>query len=542
MKGIAILQARTNSTRLPGKVLLPIRGVPLVVLAARRAANTGREVVVATSNEATDDALASLLADADIRCYRGSLENTLQRIVGALEGYGDDTLVFRLTADNVFPDGSLLDEMEEEFVRRGLKYLCCNGERSGLPYGMSAELTRAKYLREAAQTTTSQYDQEHVTPYIRRTFGETYFERYRHLSKGHFRCTVDCLDDYLAIQSVFFGVASPERSPALELINHLPSAPYQPQQTAPARKMVLGTAQLGLAYGIANQSGQPNQTTADTLIKTAIASGATFLDTARAYGDSEEVIGNTLKSGWGGRAKIITKLSPLTDCPPEASRVTVNAFVDASIFRSCSALRTQKLDVLLLHRTSHLSDWSGAAWARLLEHKADGRLKALGVSVQSPVELDQALAAHEVEFIQMPFNVLDSRWDALIPKIRATKQQRPLMIHARSALLQGLLPSTTPEHWHKANVSNPEAVIEWLTDQCREAGRASVSNFCLSFVKSLDWVDGVVVGMETCDQLSENIRIFCGPDLPAQQMQNILASRPTLEEHTLNPASWRNCR
>ncbi|MGV3468695.1 aldo/keto reductase [Limnobacter sp.] len=540
MKSIAILQARTNSTRLPGKVILPVRGVPLVVLAAQRAANTGREVVVATSIEATDDTLASLLAEAGIRCYRGSLENTLQRIVGALEGYGDDTPVFRLTADNVFPDGSLLDEMEEEFLLRGIKYLCCNGERSGLPYGMSAELTYAKYLREAATTATSQFDKEHVTPYIRRKFGETYFERYKHFGKGHFRCTVDCLDDYLVVQNVFSGTVSPVRTPALELIERLPHAPYQPQQSAAVRKLALGTAQLGLTYGIANKAGQPDQTTANTLIKTAIANGVTILDTARAYGDSEEVIGNTLKSGWGGRAQIITKLSPLVECPPQATPATVNAFVDASIFQSCTALRTQKLDVLMLHRTSHLSDWSGAAWDRLLKHKADNRLKALGVSVQSPLELEQALSIHEIEVIQMPFNVLDSRWDALIPMIRIVKQQRPLVIHARSALLQGLLPSTSTEHWHRANVSNPRTVMEWLSNKSRETGRANVVDFCLSFVKSLDWVDSVVVGVETCDQLNENIRIFSGPDLTTQQVQNILTSCPALGEDTLNPARWRD--
>ncbi len=540
MKSVAILQARTNSTRLPGKVFLPISGIPLVVLAARRAANTGREVIVATSNEATDNALAALLMGAGIRCYRGSLENPLQRIVDALKGYGDDTLVFRLTADNAFPDGSLLDEMEEEFLRHSLKYLCCNGEKSGLPYGMSAELTRAQYLREAAETATSQHDQEHVTPYIRRKYGETYFERYRNLSNGHLRCTVDCLDDYLAIQHVFSEVSLPELAPAFELIDRLQGAPYQPQQSTPVRKLVLGTAQLGLAYGIANQSGQPDKTIADILIKTAIANGVTFLDTARAYGDSEEVIGNALKYGWEGRVQIITKLSPLLDCPAEATTATINAFVDASIFRSCTELRTQKLDVLMLHRASHMWDWSGAVWARLFEHRAEGRLQSLGASIQSPDELEQVLATPEIAFIQMPFNVLDWRWDSLIPRIREAKHQRSLVVHVRSSLLQGLLPSATSEHWHKANVVKPVPVMDWLRGQCREAGRASVADFCLSFVKSLDWVDGVVVGMETLDQLAENIGIFCGADLPDQQVRKISVSRPMLDELSLNPACWRS--
>jgi spore coat polysaccharide biosynthesis protein SpsF (cytidylyltransferase family) len=113
---LVIIQARTNSSRLPGKVLLPIAGLPLVVLAARRAANAGANVIVATSDEPSDDVLAKVLADAGIQCFRGSLENTLDRMVGALAGYDDDILVFRLTADNVFPDGTLLKEMEEDFL------------------------------------------------------------------------------------------------------------------------------------------------------------------------------------------------------------------------------------------------------------------------------------------------------------------------------------------------------------------------------------------------------------------------------------------
>lgn len=539
MKSVAVLQARTNSSRLPGKVLLPVSGIPLVVLAARRAANTGREVIVATSKEATDDALAELVAHHGIRCYRGSLDNTLERVVAALEGYDDDTLVFRLTADNVFPDGSLLDEIEQDFIQRNLDYLCCNGEKSGFPYGMSAELTRLRHLRKAAVSAQSKHDQEHVTPYIRRTFGDAYFEKYKVLSKGHFRCTVDCLDDYVGILQVFSGIEDATCIPALELIQRLNAASYQPLQPMPAAKLVLGTAQLGLSYGVANQSGKPDQATAESLIKTAIANGAACIDTARAYGNSEEVIGNALKSGWEGRATIITKLSPLTDCPSDATPTIVNAFVDASIYKSSAALRMQSLDVLMLHRASHMNDWNGAAWARLLEYKASGTLKALGVSVQNPEELELALDSPDVGFIQMPFNVLDWRWDHLLPKIRDQKQQRTLVIHVRSALLQGILPSTAVEHWRKANVLRPEPIINWLTEQCLNTGRASVADFCLSFVKSLDWVDGLVVGMESMDQLAENVKILCGSDLSRKEINAIAATRPRIEEESLNPACWR---
>lgn len=524
--------------RLPGKVLLPVGGLPVVVLAARRASNTGRQVIVAISNEVTDDPLAELLTESDIRFYRGSMENTLQRIVNALENYSDNTLVFRLTSDNVFPDGLLMDEMEEDFIQRGLKYLCCNGEDSGLPYGVSAELMRLECLREAANATQSKYDQEHVTPYISRKFGSAFFERYKYLNKGHFRCTIDCLEDYQVVRKVFSEVRDPIKVSVFELIERLNEAPYQPKHNKPASKLVLGTAQLGSDYGIANCFGKPDRITAERLIKEAIVNGVAYIDTARAYGSSEEVIGGALKRGWIGRAKVITKLSPLSDCPTDASTATINAYVDASVFGSCRALGVHKIDVMLLHCTSHLSDWSGTVWARLLEHKSDGTLETLGASVQSPQELEKALSIPEIEVIQMPFNILDWRWDGLISRVRTTKLERSLIIHVRSALLQGLIPSRSIHHWQKANVRNPALIIEWLHSISQKAGRTTVADFCLSFVKSLDWVDGVVVGMETLGQLHENVRSVSSNDLSDEEVINLLANRPILHEKSLNPGYW----
>ncbi|HEY8360977.1 MAG TPA: hypothetical protein VIL30_26255, partial [Ramlibacter sp.] len=106
---IVVLQARTSSSRLPAKVLLPLAGMPVAVLAARRAANTGSQVIVATSTGGDDDALAGLLRDHGIPCHRGSLHDVLQRMVDAAAGYPDHSVFVRLTADNVFPDGALID-------------------------------------------------------------------------------------------------------------------------------------------------------------------------------------------------------------------------------------------------------------------------------------------------------------------------------------------------------------------------------------------------------------------------------------------------
>ena len=518
--------------------MLPINGIPIVVLAAKRAANTGREVIVATSEEPTDDALEHLVKQYRLSCYRGSLDNTLERIVNALSSYEGDTLVFRLTADNVFPDGKLLDEMEEDFRRRKLDYLCCSGEHSGLPYGMSAELTYLRHMREAYVSARDQYDQEHVTPYIRRKFGVSYFEDYKGLGKGGFRCTVDCLDDYLGVQAAFADIGDAVSASSFDLIHNLQNVSYQPFQDKLASKLVLGTAQLGLHYGISNQSGAPSQALAEQIIKTAIVNGACYIDTARAYGNSEEVIGNALNHGWKGRARIITKLSPLSDCHALASESIVNAFVDASIYQSCVALRVSSLDVLMLHRASHVVDWDGALWSRLIKHREEGVIKDIGVSVQTPQELEKVLDIADVKFVQMPFNILDRRWDKLIAKVQEKRRERGLVVHARSALLQGLLPSKDLRHWQRAHVTEAKQVMSWLGEN---SPKAEVVNLCLNFVRSTEWVDGVVVGVESMPQLIENIEILCGPELAQEDMNRLLLSRPLLTEESLNPALWEQC-
>ncbi len=539
MSSIAVLQARTNSSRLPGKVLLPIKGIPLAVLAAKRAINTGRDIIVATSVEHSDDGLAALIQSHGLRCFRGSLENTLDRVVNALSAYEDQTIVFRLTADNVFPDGALLDEIEEEFLARGLEYLCCNGEHSGLPYGMSVEVTRLAHLRDAVKESACAYDQEHVTPYVIRKFGATFFQKYTNLKKGHFRCTIDCLDDYLGIQKVFADVDNPVQESSFVLVKRLEQVPFQPLAISPTPKLVLGTVQLGCNYGIANTTGQPDKKQCQELIKTAIANGVMYLDTARAYGNSEEMIGQSLKSGWEGRAKIISKLSPLDDCPYDAHNSNLHAFVDASIFKSCSALRVQKIDVLMLHRVSHLSDWKGRLWQRLLDLQSLGIIGQLGASVQNPGELSKALSVPEIHYIQLPYNLLDWRWDPIIPEILAIKALRKLTIHVRSALLQGLLPSNKEEHWLRANVGQSFAVKDWLENQARNCHRVNVADLCLNYVNALPWVDGIAIGMDNMGQLIENINHFNRAPLSASQVKNIQNTRPKLSEATLNPTLWR---
>lgn len=538
MNAVAILQARMSSSRLPGKALLPIGGMPAVVLAARRAGNRGCEVRVATSTESSDHVLADTMAEAGITCFRGSLNDVLGRFVEAIADIPDDVVVVRLTADNMLPDGELIDVLTREFLATKAAYLVCGGPGSGLPYGITAELIRARDLREAAARTTQAYDREHVTPYVR---------RYREISTSavgldvsmeHYRCTIDGFDDYQSVAWAFRGLDDPVRAGWREIISRLRKAPFQPVISRAVSELVVGGAQFGMPYGIANADGQPDDAVVSALLKKAIINGAGWVDTANAYGASETVIGQALLDGWRARVRIITKLNPLQDCPPDADGRLVVARVDASVFESLAALRTKRLDALLLHRASHLDLWGGAARIRLLEHQALGRIGALGVSVGSPAELERALAEPTVSHIQVPINLLDHRWGDLVPAILQTKSRRELIIHSRSVFLQGLLLHDDQALWRRAHLDTCSDVGAWLDEMTRRFDRLDRSDLCLAYVRSLSFVDGIVIGMETEAQLQCNLARFDRPCLTLDQRDALEASRPKLEACSLDPSQW----
>ena len=220
-----LLQARTTSSRLPAKVLLPVGGLPIAVVCARRAANTGREVIVATSDLPSDDLLAATLDDHGVRCFRGDLDNVLKRFVDAIAGLPGDEIVVRLTADNLFPDGAFIDVMVETYQRERCEYLTCGVPESGLPYGMAVEVMRARHLREALALTADAEDLEHVTPYVRRKYGDYPFVALSHRGMTDWRCTVDTLDDYLKVTGLLRVAGDPVTAPHTHLLDLLAGLP-----------------------------------------------------------------------------------------------------------------------------------------------------------------------------------------------------------------------------------------------------------------------------------------------------------------------------
>lgn len=540
---VGVIQARVTSSRLPGKVLLPIRGNPAVVLCARRAANLGLRVLVATSDNSADDLLVAILQEHGLPVVRGPLEDVLKRFVIATEDLPESAIVVRLTADNLFPDGAFVAELAEELQRTGRAYLGTGSPADRVPYGLSAEAFTVSALREADRRATTAFDHEHVTPWISREYPCAEFRPKKLLHDlGHLRCTMDCIDDYERVAQVFSFVRDPVTTPWLDLCQalerHLPSPqitkrPFGGRRTG---ELVLGTAQLGLpSYGRANTIGRPETAVAVQLIRTAISHGVDCLDTARAYEQAEKVVGEAVKP-FGDRIEIVTKLSALSDLPEGATSGQVCAAVDASVFRSCRELGMASLPVMLLHRWAHRTSHQGLVWQRLLELKSEGVIGRLGASVSSVEEAEAALNDESIQHLQIPFNLLDHRWEAAGID-RLAPQRADVVIHARSVLLQGIL-AAKPESWPKIAEVDPLNIVERLEVLARKLGRVTRADLCLAFTRAQSWIHGLVVGVESAAQLADLLQLFQREPLTVVDQEIVRQEIPPAPETLLNPALW----
>lgn len=304
----------------------------------------------------------------------------------------------------------------------------------------------------------------------------------------------------------------------------------------------MGTAQLGAAYGIANRT-RLDAAEKQALLRRAVSLGVRTFDTARAYGSSEDVLGAFLRENGvereSAKLAIVTKLDPLAQLAADADPADAVEAAMLSVEASRRALGLEHLPTVLLHRASHIRSHDGAIWDALRQSKADGLIGKLGVSVQSPAELAEAIAHPAVEHVQIPFNLLDWRWNAIAAGLARERRRRPLTVHVRSIYLQGLLIAEDARTWERAHVADSVELRGWLSRTASSLGRTGVGDLCLAYAAAQNWVDGIVVGIDNEAQLAENVDMMTRPPLEPAAIARIEAERPRLEAASLDPARWR---
>jgi spore coat polysaccharide biosynthesis protein SpsF len=212
---LAILQARTSSSRLPGKVLLPLAGAPMILRQLERVARSKRidRLVVATSEGASDDELAAVLTAASVRVHRGPLRDVLARFIGALDAHGPADHVVRLTGDCPLADPAVIDATIEHVTAAGADYGSNTPPHRTYPKGLDVEVMTAGALRAAAARAANPEEYEHVTWALHRQ-PELYRQAYlsQAADEGEVRWTVDFPHDYDFVGAVYDALYAPNHA------------------------------------------------------------------------------------------------------------------------------------------------------------------------------------------------------------------------------------------------------------------------------------------------------------------------------------------
>jgi spore coat polysaccharide biosynthesis protein SpsF len=226
---LAVVQARSSSSRLPGKVLMPLAGQPMILRQLERIAraSTLDGIVVATSLDPHDDELASIVTEAGFPVVRGSLTDVLGRFIDVLDAFGPRSVV-RLTGDCPLTCPEVVDQVVADFLTGGADYVS-NTLIPTFPDGLDVEVVSAAALREIAAVSTDPVEREHVTLGLYRR-DDNFAVRNVVDSTGrdhsNLRWTVDSSEDFQFVSWVFdtLYVQSPnfDYAQVLDLVSREP--------------------------------------------------------------------------------------------------------------------------------------------------------------------------------------------------------------------------------------------------------------------------------------------------------------------------------
>lgn len=283
-------------------------------------------------------------------------------------------------------------------------------------------------------------------------------------------------------------------------------------------KIALGTVQFGLEYGVANTKGRVPEETAQEILGLARELGVDTLDTAAAYGTSEEVLGRTGVDAF----KVISKVPSGTEHLEKPAN-----WVKRCIDQSLSNLRCDSLYGLLLHRPLDLLQSNGRElYDALVDIKRQGLAEKIGISVYGPDDLEK-LAAFDFDLVQAPMNILDRRLKNSGWLEKLSKQGTE--VHIRSAFLQGLLlmPAAQRPEYFKPWRSLFTEYDAWVAVQ-----QLTPLQACLGYLNGHPEINKIVVGVDTPEQLRE---IVSAAKTPTPTVPDNIQ---TSDLNLINPGLW----
>lgn len=280
-------------------------------------------------------------------------------------------------------------------------------------------------------------------------------------------------------------------------------------------KLAIGTVQFGLDYGINNDQGKVDKNDVISIIDLAREHGVDTVDTARAYGESESVLGTVGVKDF----KVISKLPPCSSYEVE------------SLFeKSLENLKVEQVYGYMIHNFDVYKKDKNI-WKVLASLKKQGKIEKVGISLYTVQELDEILLREEeLDIVQIPFSVLDQRFDTHFKRLK----EREIEVHTRSAFLQGLVFMSTdklPSYIDsaKASLNNFHSI--------RKIHSLSIQEFCLGFCLSNKYIDRVVVGVDNLEQFKANVDLIVGSHFDFESID--FQALSIADKSIINPSLWK---
>jgi len=285
------------------------------------------------------------------------------------------------------------------------------------------------------------------------------------------------------------------------------------------RRIALGTVQFGMKYGISNQEGQVSPTEIKSILKSALEMGVDMLDTAISYKDSEKYLGMNDANFF----KIVTKIPPIPNSIEDVRSWCLSQFNSSLI-----NLNTDQIYGLLLHSPEDLLTSNGPAiYGALNFLKQTGKVKKIGISINTFNTITEIINTYKLDLIQAPFNIIDRR--LLNSGILKSLKDKDIEIHSRSAFLQGLL--------LMGEIDKPPEFSKWNDIWSQWANWLSNNSItaldgAIQYALSYPEIDKVIIGVQNSKQLTEISRSIMKKNI------NDFPDIQCVDENLINPSKW----
>lgn len=286
-------------------------------------------------------------------------------------------------------------------------------------------------------------------------------------------------------------------------------------------KLILGTVQFGLDYGINNSEGKPSGRTIKKILDIAFENKIEILDSAEAYGNAQECIGDYHRNS-SNTFKVITKFSTArTDLP--------DSIIDR-VKHNLKTLRVHTLHTYMFHTFKDFETYYDRFKKDLQYLKENDLVERIGVSLHSNEEIKKTLQYDIIDVIQFPFNCFDNIHQR--ENVFSIIENRPVEIHTRSVFLQGLF------FKNKNDLKGKMKVFEPYLSQLNEitTGEVKMNDLALHYVYGQSFIDHILIGVDTAEQLQSNLESL-KKNISEEILQEV--NRIHVKEASmLNPVNW----